>query len=138
MLIKFTQEEHNRFQSILDEAEEAGRQANLNFNPVPMVVGTAKDIFSNEIDYSKETYFVADGVCGFAWISIGAANHRFAKWLVQTGKARKDFDKGGIRISITQYNQSMQRKEIHAEAMAKVIKNRVSGLKYCYANSMMD
>lgn len=138
MLIKFTQAEHDRFQAILDEANEAGRQANLKFKPAPMVVGTAKDIFSNEIDYSKETYFVEDGVCGFASVEIGPANNRFVKWLIQCGKASKHDFKSGAYIWIHNYNQSMQRKEIHADAMVEVIRNRIPELKYCYTKSRMD
>ena len=30
-----------------------------------MVVGTPTTPLGNDIDYSKETYYVADGLCGF-------------------------------------------------------------------------
>ena len=35
-----------------------------------MVVGTPTTPLGDDIDYTKETYYVADGMCGFAWINI--------------------------------------------------------------------
>ena len=33
--------------------------------PNPMVVGTPTTPLGDDIDYSKDTYYVADGMCGF-------------------------------------------------------------------------
>ena len=38
--------------------------------PTPMVVGTPTTPLGDDIDYTKDTYYVADGMCGFAWINI--------------------------------------------------------------------
>ena len=38
--------------------------------PTFMVVGTPTTPLGDDIDYSKDTYYVADGMCGFAWINI--------------------------------------------------------------------
>jgi len=137
MIINFSQTEHDRFSDIFDTANRLGFEANQKFSPQPMIVGESKNLFSDEIDYNKPTYFVEDGVCGFASVIIKPANNRFAKWLVQTGKAYKS-DMGGIYIWIHQYNQSMQRKEIHADAMAVYFKNMFPELKQCYVQSRMD
>ena len=48
--------------------------------PTPMVVGTPTTPLGDDIDYSKDTYYVADGLCGFAWINI-AARGKFVKFL---------------------------------------------------------
>ena len=42
----------------------AGMAAGNGCTPTPMVVGTY-DSLGNDIDYSKDTYYVADGMCGF-------------------------------------------------------------------------
>lgn len=110
------------FEEIFEEAMKAGREAGTATKPVPMVVGHAIG-FSSQIDYSKPTEFVEDGVCGFAWVKLKPANHPFVKWAIDTGRARKDSYEGGASISIRDYNQSMQRKEAHARAMAAVLKS---------------
>lgn len=109
------------FRNILNEAQEAGRKAALALTPIPMVVGEAKSILSDEIDYTKPTYYVADGVCGFAWVNITPGTSAFARWLKKEGLAHKSYD-GGVNIWISDYNQSMQKKEAHAQAMAQVFK----------------
>ena len=38
--------------------------------PTPMMVGEPTTPLGNDIDYSKDTWLVNDGVCGFAWINI--------------------------------------------------------------------
>lgn len=121
--------------AIYAKADAAGREAVEKLRVVPMVVGHAKGIFSNEIDYSKETYFVEDGVCGFAWVNVKPANSKFAKFLKLNLRARNDSYLGGVSLSISQYNQSLQKKEAYAYAFAKVLNE--AGIR-AYANSRMD
>ena len=56
--------------TIYSEAHSKGIAAGKACSPTPMVVGQPTTPLGNDIDYSKETYYVADGVCGFAWINI--------------------------------------------------------------------
>ena len=105
--------------AIYDEAVQAGIAAGSTVEVTPMIVGQAKDLLSNEIDYTKKTYFVESGVCGFAYVHVKPATSRFARWLVKTEKARKDSYMGGVYINIWDYNQSLTRKEAHAQAMAR-------------------
>ena len=49
--------------------------------PTPMVVGTPTTPLGDDIDYTKETYYVADGMCGFAWINIKPTRGKFVKFL---------------------------------------------------------
>jgi len=104
------------------EAVNAGKAAVAAAKVVPMVVGEAKGLLSNEIDYSKQTYFVEDGVCGFAAIIVKPANSKFAKFLKEMGIARRDSYNGGVRMAVHEYNQSLQKKEAYAYAFAKVLR----------------
>ena len=123
------------FQTLYDTAMSAGRQAATLSRPVPMIVGTETALFSGVMDYSKPVEVVSDGVCGFAWINIKPATSAFAKWLKAKGYARPDSYYGGVTIWISDYNQSMTRKEAHAGAMAKVLFQ--AGYK-AHSNSRMD
>lgn len=124
------------FAALYAEAVAAGTQAAQAMTPRPMIVGEAKSLMSNEIDYSKPIEYVADGVCGFAWVNVKPGTSAFAKWLVKNGHARRDDYYGGVTIWIREYNQSMQRKEAHAQAMAEVL--RKGGIERAYAHSRMD
>jgi hypothetical protein len=103
-------ESSQMFAELFAKAEAAGREAGAKAAVRPMVVHGG-----------SESYFVADGVCGFAWVKVRPANSSFARWLVANDKARKDSYAGGVSISVRDYNQSMQRKEAHAYAMAAVL-----------------
>lgn len=124
----------DQFEAIYNEAMEAGRQAAMGTTPTPMVVGHAKSILGGGIDYSQPTYYVSEGVCGFAWVNVTPGTSSFARWLKKTGKAHKSYY-GGVDIWIGDYNQSLDRKEAHAGAMAKVLQGY--GIK-CYPMSRMD
>jgi len=56
------------FRSICDKADAAGKEAVKQLTVIPMVVGQETSLFSGELDHSKPTYYVEDGVCGFAWL----------------------------------------------------------------------
>ena len=120
---------------IYREAHEAGCDAVEKANVVPMIVGTPSTTFGNDIDHSKPTYYVADGVCGFAWVNVKPGNSGFAKYLKSMGRARKDSYYGGVSVWISDYNQSMQRKETYAHAFARVLNSH--GIN-AYSMSRMD
>lgn len=121
------------FQAIYDEAHAAGMAAGNAACPAPMVVGDAKSLFSNEIDYSKPTYYVADGVCGFAWVHLDG-RAPFAKWAKENNLGHKGYPKG-FDIWCGEFGQSMQRKEAYAGAFARVLK--AHGID-AYMQSRMD
>jgi hypothetical protein len=78
-------------------------------------------------------WFVADGVCGFAWVSL-AGNSAFGKW----GKAKGLFSKAypkGVWYWVGEFNQSMQKKEAFAAAVAAHL--RENGVD-AYSDSRMD
>jgi hypothetical protein len=98
-----------------------------------MVVGSPSTPFGADVDPRQPTYFVADGVCGFAWVSF-AGNTPFGRWANKHGIARKHYPKG-LCLWVSAYNQSMQRKEAYAEAYAKVLRDHSIE---AYAGSRMD
>ena len=55
---------------IYKEADAAGSAAAEAAVPTPMIVGTPTTPLGNDIDFKKQTYFVSEGVCGFAWVKI--------------------------------------------------------------------
>lgn len=124
-----------RFQSIWNEAQQAGVIAANKCAVVPMLVGAPTSFLGSELDFSKPVEYVSDGICGFAWVSVRPGTSSFAKWLVKNDYAKRDSYAGGVCIWIGDYNQSMQRKEAHADAMAEVFR------KYeinAHCNSRMD
>ena len=121
-------------QSIYKMADEAGRKAVEALNVRPMVVAQRENPF-DDTSAIKKAWFVEDGVCGFAWCNIKPANGKFAKYLVSIGVARKDSYAGGVCLWVSDYNQSMQRKEAYAFAFARVL--QANGIK-AHASSRMD
>lgn len=121
------------FSALYAAADKAGQDAVKALSVKAMVVGSAKGIFSNEIDYSKPTYLIEDGACGFAWINL-KGNSAFGKWAKAAGKAAKDYP-SGLSIWVSAFNQSLQKKEAYAYAFAKVLQD--NGV-YAVAGSRMD
>lgn len=114
------------FASIYKLADDAGKAAAETCSPVPMIVSWSK----NGVPQKE---YVADGVCGFAWVQF-AGNTAWGRWAKKMGYARPSYPKG-LSIWVSDYNQSMQRKEAYARAFANVLKN--SGID-AYAQSRMD
>ena len=108
-------------QEIYTEAHSAGMAAGHGCTPTPMVVGTPTTPLGDDIDYSKDTYYVADGMCGFAWINIKPARGKFVNWLKKADIGRKDNYYGGYTIWVSEFGQSVTRKENYARAFAKVL-----------------
>lgn len=129
------------FQVIFRDADAAGKAAVEKLEVVPMIVGQETSLFSGKIDYSKQTYYVADGVCGFAWVDVYPANKgntkagkEERKLLEHFGFRKNDYEKTH-QLWVSAYNQSMQKKEAYARAFAEVL--RVNGFK-AYAGSRLD
>lgn len=119
--------------TIYAEAHAAGNAAVQTTNVVPMIVTG----HANPLDDSSkvtEQYFVADGVCGFASVIVKPANSSFARYLKTIRRTYKHYY-GGLNMPISEFNQSLQRKEAYAEAFAAVL--RRSGID-AYVDSRMD
>ena len=109
------------FAKIWQEAENAGKTAATNCVVVPMIVEQHENILDDNSPVKKQ-WVVDDGVCGFASVTIRPGNCTFANWLKKMGYAKINHYSGGVYIWISEYNQSMTRKEAHAIAMCDVFR----------------
>ena len=119
-------------QELFSQAHEAGLTAGNAITPNPMVVQRHANMM-NDSSPVAQGWIVPDGPCGFAWINTPGTS-AFARWLKKTGKARKSYA-GGYNISVSEFGQSMSRKEAYANAFAKVL--TAEGVTAC-AESRMD
>ena len=99
----------SQFEDIWREADVTGRDAAEAVRPVPMIV-----------EGMGRTYYVEEGVCGFAWVNW-KGNTAWGRWTKATGRTRKDSYHGGQTLWVSAYQQSMARKEAYARAFAKVL-----------------
>ena len=121
-------------EKLLERAHLMGMDAGRSVGVTPMVVGTPTTLFGSEIDYSKKTYFVEGGVCGFAGVVIKPARGKFVSYLKSIGIGNKHYY-GGYYVSVHEFGQSLTRKEAYASAYAKVLSE--VGMN-CYVDSRMD
>ena len=106
---------------IYAEAHSAGMSAGNKCKPTPMIVGQPTTPLGDDIDYEKETWYVGDGVCGFAWVNIKPARGKFVTWMKKNNVGRKDNYYGGWTVWVSGFGQSMARKEDYARAFSKVL-----------------
>ena len=121
--------------AIYEMADKAGQEAVERLVVRPMVVSQHTNPMVDSSPVAR-SWFVEDGVCGFAWVNVKPAHSKFAKFLVVSGLARKDTYNGGVTLWVSQYNQSLQKKEAYAYAFAKVLRD--NGIEKAYADSRMD
>lgn len=123
-----------KFEEAFNEANRLGFAAGEFNKPHPMVVTQHADPLDDNSPVEK-SWFVGEGACGFAWVRVYPGNCSFAKWLVKNKLAHKAY-RGGVDIWISAHGQSIERKEAHAQAMAKHLKEKLQ--VNCYAGSRMD
>ena len=99
---------------LLNQAEAAGLKAGLE-------VSTNSVTFKDT--HSGQTYDVAEGMCGFAWVNISPARGKFVNYLKKLGKGHKSYHGGwDYWVSSLELGQSIERKEAYATAFANVLK----------------
>jgi hypothetical protein len=101
------------------EAYEAGVKAGNEIGVPKFIVGDSIGL-SNKIDYSKPTY-VLNGLCGFAWVKIYPARGAFVNYLKSRNIGDKSYN-GGYDIWVSEFGQSVDRKNAFAQAFAEVLK----------------
>ena len=112
-----------KYQEIIDKAYKAGIEAGKNARPIPMYV----------IDQGIPIDRIDDGACGFAWIAF-PGNTSFGKWTKKQGLARSHYP-SGLCIWVSEFGQSVDRKDAFAGAYAKVLKD--NGID-AYSGSRLD
>ena len=123
-----------REEKLLEKAHLMGMDAGRSVGVSRMIVGSPSTPLGNDIDYSKKTYFVEGGVCGFAGVVIKPARGKFVSYLKRLDKGYKHYY-GGYYVPVREFGQSLTRKEAYAEAFAKVLSEE--GMR-CYVDSRMD
>lgn len=134
--------------ALYEKALVAGNEALAAATPTPMIVGEAKSLFSDEIDYDKPTHFIEGGCCGFAWVNIKSKDGglKFVNSLKKVGLAssngrtaearvNKDSYYGGYSFWVREGGQSLERKEAFGRAFAGVL---LEGGLTAYNYSRMD
>jgi len=101
----------SKFAGVLEAALAAGAAAGAAIVPNPMVVTSGS---------TGEKWFVADGVCGFGWVSF-PGNTAFGRWAKKNGHARSHYP-SGLSIWSKLMTQSMARNEAWAYAVAEVLR----------------
>lgn len=119
--------------ALFAKADAAGKAAAVANVPTPMIVSEHANPL-NDASPVKNSWFVADGACGFAWVIVRPGNCSFANWLKKNAGARPAYY-GGTEYWIRDYGQSVERKEAYARAFAKVVSE--AGIK-AYADSRLD
>ena len=92
-------------EKLLERAHLMGMDAGRRVGVTPMIVGTPTETFGNDIDYSKKTYFVEGGVCGFAGVVIKPARGKFVSYLKSIGKGNKHYYGGYYEVDDVIGNQ---------------------------------
>ena len=104
--------------------------------PTPMIVGESTTPFGSTIDYSKPTYFVSEGMCGFGSVTIHPARGAYVLYLKSIGAGRAAYG-GGFSVyhHSTKRGQSYTRNEAAARAYAAVCQKY--GIK-AYGSARLD
>jgi hypothetical protein len=126
----------NDFKRVISDAHKAGMAAVESLHVTPMVV----EEHAHPLDDNSpvvQSYFVEEGVCGFAWVRFRPANSTFAKWLHNNypDETYVDSYAGGLCYSIHDFRQSLQRKSAYAGAFARSLS--AAGIN-CHAESRID
>jgi hypothetical protein len=125
------------FEAAYNKAAEAGRAAGEAAKPRAMMVVQPSDPL-NDNSVPKAMWHVPEGACGFAWVNVSPGNSPFANWLKKQKLARKAYV-GGVEIWISAFNQSVERKEACAQAMARVLNEELADSKLrIYPGSRLD
>jgi len=115
-----------RFAEVYAEARQLGYRAGQTVETTLMRVVDTQ---------SPKCWDVPEGPCGFAWVNVSPGNCAFANWLKAQGLARRSYS-GGVDIWISEFGQSVQRKEAMARTMAEVLREKL-GVKAC-SDSRLD
>lgn len=120
------------YKVLYEKACKIAHEAAIGHKPQAMIVSEHTNPMDDNSSV-KNQYYVSEGLCGFASIHF-KLNTAFGKWAIKNNIAQKSCMGGGM-IWISQYNQSLERKEKYASAFCKVMNE--NGVN-CYPQSRMD
>ncbi len=105
------------WQVVYNTAHEAGMLAGKNANPKPIIVQQHSNVLSRSP--AVDEWFIAEGVCGFAWIRFKGTS-TFGKWAKKQKIANRSYP-SGLSIWVGEFGQSLTRKEKYARAFVQVL-----------------
>ena len=113
-----------RYREAYEAAHAAGVAAGESKVPVPMVVQEHAIPFD---DSSPVVYreVVPQGICGFAWVDIKPANCKFANWLKKNEKGSYSSYDRSVKIWVSSFGQSYEKKVAYAGAFAEELFKRL-------------
>lgn len=121
------------FKKLFEELKAVSHQALAECPaPTPMIVGHPTHPLGNDVDLSKEHWFVADGVCGFACVVLESGRTGFAQWLKKNELGRKWWSYGrekgvGVstypRLGFADIGQSFEKNKYVAGRIAAHLRN---------------
>jgi len=109
------------FRDIYTKAYNAGMKAGQEAIPTPMVVQTHANMLDDNSPVVQSEY-ISEGACGFAWVNVKPGYSKFAKWLKAMGYGDNDSYYKGVTVWVSEFGQSIARKEAFAHAFADVLK----------------
>lgn len=117
-------------------AQQAGAEAVKQARPAPMIVQQRANPLDDNSAIIHEYEPIADGICGFGWVTITPATTAFARYLKREGIGRKGYY-GGLEIRAPggTTRQSYELKQAWAGAAAA--KLREAGIT-AYAEGRLD
>jgi hypothetical protein len=110
---------------------DAAKVAHKAAEPTPMVV-VEKNVVTGE---DKQRWFVSEGCCGYASVSVVPGNHPFAIWAKKNAGFRKSYKGGCVSATFSYGSQSYERSCAAADAAVAVL--REAGIP-AYVDSWID
>lgn len=119
-------EKYSKFAEALSEALEAGQKAFDACIPVPMVVEQHASVVDDNSPV-VQSWYVGEGVCGFASVIIRPATSSFSHWLVKNGRGSNSSYHKGTFLSErpAKLSQSYERNCAWAHAVAEVLHRKL-------------
>jgi len=115
---------YTEFEALTAAAHAAGIKAGRECRPIPMIVCDST---------GEPIECVDDGACGFAWVAF-AGNTAWGRWAKKQGIAGSHYP-SGLCVWVSEFGQSVDRKEAFANAYAQVLRN--AGIE-AHAGSRLD
>lgn len=123
-----------KYELLWQELKQVAHKAYENATPpTPIIVGSPSTPLGNDVDFNQKTWYVADGVCGFASVVLDSGQTGFAKWLVSNKFAHKHWRIGvgykGVSFwaegkGFPETRQSLQLKQQVCGAVARHLRDK--------------
>jgi hypothetical protein len=93
------------YEALFEELKQVSHDALASCPaPTPMIVGSPSTPLGNDVDPNQQTWFHADGVCGFAYVILESGRTGFAQWLLKNDKGSKWWSYGRTKgVSLNDY-----------------------------------